>query len=249
MRSDGSGEVAVVVPVRGLRGGKTRLAGALPVEAREALVRRMLRGVVRAAGESGAVGTIMVVSPDADALAFAAELGASVVPLRQDITTPGLNAAAATGRDWARARQAAAVLVLLGDLPLLGAADVSDLVYHPSGVRLVLAPDRHGTGTNALLLRFDRADEDAHRFQFRFGLDSYAEHAGEAHRLGMMFATHIAPGTALDLDTLQDLQLLGDGDWMIGEGAEWLGVGERGGETGATPVPSGGPARGEARDR
>jgi 2-phospho-L-lactate guanylyltransferase len=68
----------------------------------------------------------------------------------------------------------------------------------------VLAPDRHGTGTNALLLRCDPA-ADGPAFRFHFGPDSYARHVDEAHRLGLDVVTAITAGTALDLDTPEDL--------------------------------------------
>lgn len=150
-RSPSATRVVAVVPVRSLRDGKTRLAAALPQAAREALTRRMLRGVVEAALASDAVDAVLVVSPDPAALALAAELGQGVVPLAQDPAVPGLNPALDHGRSWARARAAAALLVLFGDLPLLGADDVRAIVGRDASV--VLAPDRHGTGTNALLLR------------------------------------------------------------------------------------------------
>jgi 2-phospho-L-lactate guanylyltransferase len=150
-RSHAATGVVAVVPVRSLRDGKTRLAAALPQAAREALTRRMLRGVVEAALASDAVDAVLVVSPDPAARALAAELGDGVVPLAQDPAVPGLNPALDLGRSWARARMASALLVLFGDLPLLGADDVRAIVARDAPV--VLAPDRHGTGTNALLLR------------------------------------------------------------------------------------------------
>ena len=52
------GDVVAVVPVRALRGGKTRLAGELTAEAREALTRQMVCSVVGAAQESGSVGMV-----------------------------------------------------------------------------------------------------------------------------------------------------------------------------------------------
>ena len=201
-----SGGVVALVPVRGLDGGKTRLAGELPPETRAALTRRMLRGVVRAALASGVVDTVVVVSPDPAALALAATLGEAVAPLRQDPAAPGLNAAVGAGRDWALARGAAALLVLFGDLPLLVAADVRHMLA--AEAPLVLAPDRHGVGTNALLLRLDADPAAAARFVFRFGAGSYARHAAEGTRLGLLTATSIAPGTAFDLDTPADVRAL-----------------------------------------
>jgi 2-phospho-L-lactate guanylyltransferase len=127
-----------------------------------------------------------------------------VVPLPQDASEPGLNAAAAAGRCWALARDAGALLVLFGDLPLLRPADVRHVFAVPAPV--VLAPDRHETGTNALLLRFGKHRGATERFAFQFGAGSAGRHGAEARRLGLPFETVSTPGTALDLDTPEDWQ-------------------------------------------
>ena len=92
---------------------------------------------------------------------------------------------------------------LFGDLPLLTAGDVQHIVRRDAPV--VISPDRHGTGTNALLLRNGAAQD----FGFMFGPGSYERHVEEAHRLGLEVATSVTPGTAIDLDTPEDLRLLG----------------------------------------
>ena len=202
-----SGGVIAVVPVRGLDTGKSRLAGDLSPKARTALTRRMLHGVVRAAVDSGGVDAVAVISPDPAALAAARSVDETVVPLAQDPTTPGLNAAITAGRDWAWRQGADAVLVLFGDLPLLAPADVQRLVEHEAP--LVLAPDRHGAGTNALLLRLTGVGTDAAiRFRFQYGTGSYARHVAEARRLGLVVVTSAAFGTAFDLDTPEDWRTL-----------------------------------------
>ena len=210
--------VVAVVPIRSLTGGKTRLASALPPEARSALTRRMLRQVVRAALDSGTVPTVVVVSPDRAALDLAAALDPAVVPLRQDPAAPGLNAALAQGARFAAGRGAAAALVLFGDLPLLTGEDVRNLLRRDAPV--VVAPDRHGTGTNALVLRFGTGPDDAREFRFQFGPGSYARHIDEAHRLGLDVATSLTAGTALDLDTPEDLRLVEAAAWGPGLGEE-----------------------------
>jgi 2-phospho-L-lactate guanylyltransferase len=218
------GNVVALVPIRSLAEGKSRLSGALSPEAREALTRRMLRRVVRAALDSGAVGTVLVVSPDPAALALAVVEGPGVVPLRQDRHRPGLNGALDQGRDWVAARHAAALLILFGDLPLLTTDDVRNLVRRDAPV--VLAPDRHGTGTNAMLLRLGRFTEGDEPFRFAFGPDSYAHHVDEAHRLELEIATALTPGTAFDLDTPDDLRLvMGDGLWVTGDEIEAVAAG------------------------
>ena len=198
-----SGGTVVLVPIRSLTGGKTRLAGVLTPETRAALTRSMLTRVVGAAAESGVVETVLVISPDPAVLQVAAALHERVVAIEQDRGAPGLNGAIEQGRTWATAHRAGAFLVLFGDLPLLDADDVRHLVRRDAPV--VIAPDRHGAGTNALLLRFGTIEPDQEPFHFGFGIGSYAHHVDEAHRLGLDVAVSLTPGTALDLDTPDDL--------------------------------------------
>ncbi len=212
----GAAEVVALVPVRGLDNGKTRLAGVLPPASRGALTRAMLERVVCAALDSEAVDRVGVISPDSAALAFAAVIDRRVIPVAQSATTPGLNGAAAAGRAWATARGAGAVLILFADLPLLAGRDVRRLLESEGAV--VIATDRHGTGTNALLLRLDGTttggEGPAGRFAFGFGEGSASRHAAEAARLGLASTTVQSPGTALDLDTPDDwLALLASGAW------------------------------------
>src|SRR4051812_48502869 len=80
--------VAVVVPIRGFRAGKGRLAGVLSVDERAALARSMAQGVLDAAAPL----PVYVVTSDDDVAAFASDNGAKV------IADPGsLNAAADAG--------------------------------------------------------------------------------------------------------------------------------------------------------
>lgn len=201
----GGGRLVALIPIRSLTGGKTRLAGALDGGERARLIRRMLGGVVAAAIDSGVVARVMVVSPEDDVLTLAADLHPAVVPLAQPADRPGLIAALDLGRERAVAGGAAGLLILFGDLPLLGAGDVRAMASSPADV--VLSPDRHGEGTNALLLRLGREGGSAGdaAFRFRFGQDSYRRHLAEADRLGLTAATVVTAGTSLDVDTPADL--------------------------------------------
>jgi 2-phospho-L-lactate guanylyltransferase len=200
---EGAMRLVAVVPLQALAGAKSRLAAALMPAERAALTLRLLHGVLDALA-APAVAERLVVSPDPRALAEARAAGAAT--LRQRLPTRGdaLNDALAEARDWATARGADALLVVLGDLPLLTAADVAALVAlaGADAPTVVLAPDRHERGTNALLLR----PPDA--IPFAFGPDSLARHQAAATALGLPVRLYRAPGTALDLDTPEDLAAL-----------------------------------------
>lgn len=107
-----------------------------------------------------------------------------------------------------------ALLVAHADLPALTPDDIADLVMRSAGhsaarrtpdqsqgIDVVIGTDRVGRGTNLLLLGAESAERG---FRFRFGSDSRAAHEGEAARLGLRAETVSRPGTAVDLDTVDD---------------------------------------------
>ena len=99
--------------------------------------------------------------------------------------------------------------MLLGDLPLLEGADIAamaEIAADPvwGAPVVVLAPDRHRRGTNALLLRPPGA------LPFHFGYDSFAKHVGEAVAGGAELMIYRSPGTEFDLDTPGDLAELAE---------------------------------------
>ena len=191
--------IVAVIPVRSLRDGKTRLAPVLATEARQALLRRTAERVIEAALRAGTIATVLVVSPDPDALSWAASVSPGVIPLHQPQSDVGLNGAIDAGRAWALAQGADAVLSLFADLPLLSTEDVRALTERTE--RVVLGADRRGEGTNALLLRLSGSGVE---FRFAFGEESLGRHLSEARRLGLSMAVHDAPGIAFDLDTPED---------------------------------------------
>ena len=114
----------------------------------------------------------MVVSPDPDVLEVAVAAGAR--PLLQ--RSRGLNPAL---REARAAIHAGRLLVVPGDLPAVTAGDLAAVLAAgdtAGAPGVILAPDRHGRGTNALLLDPPDVIEPA------FGGDSRAAHAWLAHR-------------------------------------------------------------------
>ena len=192
--------IAGLIPVRGFTTGKTRLADTLPVESRASIMQWMLHGVIVAALDAQVLRELLVISPDTSVLAFARTVDDRVVPVLQRDDAPGLNPAVTAGRDLAADRSASGLLVLFADLPFLTAADVAAIVAEPAQV--VVASDRHRTGTNASLVRFSGRGQE---FRYQYGKDSARRHEQEAARLDLTFATVQRPGTEFDLDT--------PGDW------------------------------------
>lgn len=188
------GTVAIV-PVKALAEAKTRLAAVLGPPERAALTLRTLRSVLVAL-DLPEIEERIVVSPDETVLQEARDSGAWA--LRQ--VGGGLNEGLEQARAQAIARGADAILIVLGDLPLLAQDDVATLLDLAEYPRIaVFAPDRHGAGTNALLLR----PPDA--LPFAFGAGSLARHRAAAAARGLLIRHYDAAGTALDLDTPDDL--------------------------------------------
>ncbi len=195
-----------MIPVRALEGAKSRLGLALDAEERRELVVLLLRQTVTAALRATGVDIVAVVSPDADTLAVAAEAGAEPIQQR----SAGLNSGLVEARD-ALAGRTGRLLVLPGDLPGVSSADIVSLLAadddaaRSGGPVVVLAPDRHRRGTNALLLDPPDVIEPA------FGGDSRHAHAGLAAAVGAAFVE--LPGLLeLDVDTPDDL-LLAEAIW------------------------------------
>ncbi len=188
------------MPVRALEGAKTRLGPVLDETERRALVTLLLRRTVGAARSAPGVTVVAVVSPDPEALALADALGAEAIAQRSGGLNPGLGEA----RE-ALAGRADRLLVLPADIPGISADAIGRLLALADTAQagrpaVVLAPDRHGRGTNALLLDPPDAIDPA------FGGDSRSDHARRAAAAGAALLE--AEGLlGLDVDTPDDLLL------------------------------------------
>jgi len=187
---------SVVVPVQAFDHAKSRLGAVLDPEERRDLVEHLLRGTVSAALAAPGVVEVLVVSPDPDVLALAEAAGARPV-LQQ---SRGLNPALHEARAVATGDR---LLVLPADLPGVTASDVASVIAAGDAAgspSVVLAPDRHGRGTNALLLDPPDAIDPA------FGGDSRAGHAWLAASADIPFV-EVSGLLDLDVDTPEDLLL------------------------------------------
>jgi 2-phospho-L-lactate guanylyltransferase len=195
----------VVIPHRGVAAGKSRLASMLDHSARDELncwlLARTLRIVSAWLGDTR---RCVVVSPCARTLALAQAAGATALP--ECAQTQGLNDALTQGVTHVAALGAQQVLVLPCDLPRLDGAALQAMVSLADSdsdvANVVIAPDRHGTGTNALLI-------DANTQAFAFGVNSFAKHAALAEVRGARALICENPVLAFDLDTAEDLT-----EWM-----------------------------------
>jgi 2-phospho-L-lactate guanylyltransferase len=188
-----------VVPIRGLESAKTRLGGDLDAEERVTLVTELLRRTLVATRDARRVAGTVVVTMDPAAAGIAKRHRAIGLVER----APGLNEAIEAARSVALARGATAVLVLPADLPAASAQRVDGLIETAAsfegGTGLVaLVPDRHGEGTNALLLSPPGIIAPA------FGAGSRSAHERATREAGARYVEIESP-LSLDLDTRDDL--------------------------------------------
>jgi 2-phospho-L-lactate/phosphoenolpyruvate guanylyltransferase len=189
-----------IVPVKPLRRGKSRLAGALSEDERVELNRLLLEHTLRTLIELNEVEEVLVVSRDSSALAIARDLGARTV---QEDGAPTLNTALKRATVVAQVYASRGVLVIPADLPLLSQDDILALLARATDPPVVvIAPDRHQKGTNALLL------SPSDIIEYDFGQDSFKRHCERARRAGARLEVVDLPSLGLDLDLPEDLELV-----------------------------------------
>jgi 2-phospho-L-lactate guanylyltransferase len=192
-----------IVPVRGLNGGKSRLSPLLDDAERATLIASMARHVVAQVLESSVSSRILLVTRERDLLAMLDMDSPMVEPVLQRHAADGLNAAIDLGRRVGIGHAADRLIVLSGDLPLLQPSELVDACS--STAEVTIAPDRLGTGTNAIVLQGSPALD---RYRFHFGELSRGKHMAEAERLGLSATEIRLPGIASDLDTPEDWHML-----------------------------------------
>lgn len=193
------GPVIAIIPVGALDGAKSRLGAVLDAEERLDLTLSLARTTIGAAVATPSVDETLVVTPDETIRELATELGAR--PLRQ--RDGGLNRGIQLARDEALAAGAAAILVLPIDLPDATPEAIAAVVAtldSPIRPLVAIVPDRHGRGTNALLVAPPDAIDPC------FGGDSRVAHAAAARDAQAQLVIVDSP-LSLDVDTPDDLLL------------------------------------------
>jgi len=192
-------QATAIIPVKRFAAAKRRLADVLGREVRVALAAAMLGDVLAAVGRSDSIRHTIVVTGEPEAERAAREQGCEVVP---DADDAGHSEAASAGVSRALALGAECAVLLPGDCPLLDPWEVDAALQRVSTGRVGIVPDRHGTGTNALLLAPPDAISPA------FGEGSRERHARLAGAAGLDPALESLESLALDLDTPEDLAAL-----------------------------------------
>ncbi|RMF79467.1 MAG: 2-phospho-L-lactate guanylyltransferase [Chloroflexi bacterium] len=188
----------VIVPVKPLNRAKSRLANALSPEVRQKLAEMMFRHVLSVVTNVKQVTGTLVVSRDPKALAIAREYGAKTV---QETSAPELNAALTRASELINLWDATTSLVLPADLPLLAEQDIREMYEMCRGEpSVIIAPDKNGCGTNALLLRPPGI------IPYSFGEDSMRGHAALAREAGVPYRIYRSKRLQLDIDCPEDIR-------------------------------------------
>jgi 2-phospho-L-lactate guanylyltransferase len=189
-----------IVPVKPLRRGKSRLAGTLSEDERAELNQSLLKHTLKTLSDLKEVEHVLVVSRDPQALTIARNYGARTV--RED-GQPQLNTALTRATVVAKIHATRGVLILPADLPLISQEDILTLIERASDPPVVvIAPDRHEKGTNALLI------SPAGLIEYDFGENSYQRHCERVKEAGARLEIVNLPSLGLDLDLPEDLELV-----------------------------------------
>jgi 2-phospho-L-lactate guanylyltransferase len=191
-----------ILPVKTFSDAKQRLDIGVAPEPRRALAEAMFADVLVALRQAQSVATTLVVSSDPAAQRIAAAHGAIVL---EDDLDRGHNPAAAKGVRLALEHGADRALLVPGDCPLLDPDELDQLLARPiDPPSALIVPDRHGTGTNALVLTPPGSLEPS------FGPGSCARHLANARLAGTAAEGVRVPTLALDVDTPEDLDAVAD---------------------------------------
>ncbi len=189
---------AAILPVKSFARAKRRLGASVAEQLRADLARAMVGDVLAALSQSGSIERTIVVTREDSITATALQLGGLVVT---DSVEESQSAAVALGVVRALTEGFERVLCVPGDCPALDPAEL-DTLLEATGPEVVIVPDRHGTGTNGLLL----CPPDA--IAASFGTGSCERHRALAQAAGAAWRIERPPSLLLDIDTGADLAAL-----------------------------------------
>lgn len=208
------GPTWAVVPLKSHERAKSRLATILSPEQRLRLSFALAERVVQALHATRGIDSVAVVTASAEIAAFARSLGA--VPILQSADF-GMSAAFDLALGELHVTKPRRVLMLPGDLPLISSSALEAvLAAGDNEPGIVVVPDRHLVGTNALLCSPPQALAPC------FGGHSFERHLAAAKAAGVSARALEVEALALDLDHPEDLDYLRHRDGALA--AQLLGT-------------------------
>lgn len=196
----------VLLPLKEFAAAKQRLAGVLSAPERAQLFEAMVDDVLNVLTAHPAIERVVLCSRDRAAVWLARYY--EVEFLHEDqLGAPagGLNTVVNAAVQRCLAQGADELMVVHGDLPLLGEDDVSRFVAAHRAARgpaVTIAPDRRHSGTNLMAWRA------LPTFVAQYGAHSLQRHSEQARALGAALTLCNLPGACCDIDEPDDLLLL-----------------------------------------
>lgn len=193
-------KINIIIPVRALHDGKRRLSPALSATERRALTGWFFTRTVAVARSVLPASDIILVSAAPDLLAYGRAGGLHTVA---EANPGNLNAALRLGAAAARQNGADATLTVSCDLPFLERNDLEAMIATARPGAVTIAPDRSGTGTNAMLVA------PIGGIPFLYGQNSFTAHSAAAKAADLQWTILRRRGFACDIDLPADLDSLG----------------------------------------
>jgi 2-phospho-L-lactate guanylyltransferase len=189
---------AAILPVKRFALAKQRLEPALGRGSRQALAAAMFADVLGALRHSTLIDAVILVSSEPVVRDTAADQG---ILLLDDVAEQGQSQATLTGLARASALGYERALLVPGDTPLIDPLELDNLIANSAlgEMDVVIVPDRHGEGTNSLLM------DPAGTFQPQFGPGSRELHEAQARKRGLKHSVEQVPSLLRDIDTPDDL--------------------------------------------
>jgi 2-phospho-L-lactate guanylyltransferase len=192
---------AAILPVKRFAAAKSRLGESVEEGLRARLARAMVADVLQALAQTASIELTIVVTCEPSLPETAREHGALLI---EDTAERGQSAAVTLGVQRALGDGFERVLCIPGDCPALDPAELDALLSSAEERSVVIVPDRHGTGTNGLLLTPPDAIAPA------FGPGSCERHGALAREAGLGLRVAHPSSLLLDVDTGADLAALRD---------------------------------------
>jgi 2-phospho-L-lactate/phosphoenolpyruvate guanylyltransferase len=190
-------EVWAIIPVKETQGAKQRLAPVLSAALRQQLALAMLEDVLEALSGVRGLGGAILVTVDPEGERLARRYGMQTIA---DGAYDGHTGAVNAGARHLITQAHNTMLTLPGDLPLVTAAEIEQLIAaHGPAPAFTIAPAHDDLGSNAILMSPPQA------VPLRFGEDSFFPHLAAARAKAIEPCVLRLPGIAFDIDNPQDL--------------------------------------------
>ncbi len=184
-----------VIPIKALNKAKNRLTPVLSVVDRRKLVIRLFEHTLQELADWQMLEGILVVSSDPFFNRFAATYSFEFLLEKQP---NGLNGSVQMAAEHLESKGVEAMLVIHGDLPFVSRKELNRLLEVAPATGVLIAPDRHQSGTNVLWVSPPLI------IPFAYGSESFQKHQELANNLNCPLVIFQSESLGLDIDFPDD---------------------------------------------